>query len=355
MSQLDPVSTTVGDLCNAALKECGAFGIGQTPLAEDTTDAWARLQWMLQQWQEQRWMVYHLRDYSIVSTGAKQYTFGPNGQINTNLLESFGLDSLELNAPGAGYAVNDTITLLGGNPNSSPGSVAGVLKVTAIGGGGAISAFTIQTIGSYTIPMPTTFTQQATSGGGANATFNNPTYNFIGAQTVGSGPSKRPAKLEAAFLRQLVQSQPNNIDYPLRILQSYEDYAQIALKSLVSFPGCVFMDSDWPLSIVYPYPVPNANIYALHLIVREQLPMRFPTLATVVTLPPEYYDAIVFNLAIRLKSKYQIPSFPGDPLPGLAKSSLNIVRGPNVQIQELPMPQEVRRDGLYNIYSDRNY
>ena len=74
MSQLDPTKTTVGDICTAALKECGAIGVGQTPLAEDINDAWARLQWMIQQWERKRYLVYHLVTLSVVSTGAQTYT-----------------------------------------------------------------------------------------------------------------------------------------------------------------------------------------------------------------------------------------------------------------------------------------
>src|SRR5208337_994298 len=84
MVQTNPAGTTVHDICRAALKECGAIGVGQTPLAEDITDAQTRLQWMLQQWERKRWLVYHLVDFSIVSTGQVSYSIGPGGNIDTN-------------------------------------------------------------------------------------------------------------------------------------------------------------------------------------------------------------------------------------------------------------------------------
>lgn len=80
---LDPFHTTIGDLINQALKDCGFLGVGQTPLAEDTTDAQIRLQWMLQQWAAKRYHVFHLVTYLITSTGALYYTVGPGGQIDT--------------------------------------------------------------------------------------------------------------------------------------------------------------------------------------------------------------------------------------------------------------------------------
>lgn len=166
--------------------------------------------------------------------------------------------------------------------------------------------------------------------------------------------SVRPNRLEYAFLRQLTQSQPNQIDYPLRLLQSREDYSRIALKQLVSFPGCVFLDSAWPLGVLYTYPIPQANIYALHIGVREQLPVSF-ALADKVILPYEYYSAMLYNLALRLRSAFQIPSYLGDELPGQAKAALDIIKGANVQIAALGMPAQLTRPGLYNVFSDRNY
>jgi len=118
-------------------------------------DAWARLQWMLQQWERKRFLVYHLRDYSVVSTGAISYTFGPQGQFNSNLLETFGLQSLALNAGGAGYAVNDTLVLLGGNPAPQPGNTPIQIQVNAVAAG-VITQFTIlpNAIGAYAAPLP---------------------------------------------------------------------------------------------------------------------------------------------------------------------------------------------------------
>lgn len=169
------------------------------------------------------------------------------------------------------------------------------------------------------------------------------------------GQSARPNRVEYAFLRQLTQSQPNQIDYPLEQLQAREDYDKIALKQLQSFPGYFFYDSAWPLGYIYAWPVPQANIYALHVTVREQLPVAFANQATPVSLPYEYYNAIVMNLAIRLRARYGIPSFQGDPLPGLAKDALNALRAGNAQIPRLQTPADLARPLIYNIFSDRMY
>jgi len=165
----------------------------------------------------------------------------------------------------------------------------------------------------------------------------------------------RPDKLESAFARQLVTSSPNQIDYSLGILQSREDYNTIGLKQLQSFPGWVFLDSAWPLANVYVWPVPQASIYEVHLTLKSPLQVKFTNQATQLVVPYEYYGALLYNLALRLRSRWQIPTYPGDGLPGLAKDSLNVMRNANVQIARLRVPAELNRAGIYNIFSDRNY
>lgn len=468
MSELQPSNTTVGDLCTAALQESGRLGIGQTAQAEDVNKAWARLQWMLQEWERKRWLVYQLVTYSIIATGATSYTFGPGGQINTNLVAAWQLTGLEPIAVGTGYVVGDSVVLdeapassvpasplqvavsavdgSGGvesvvvgaatgwvsfltNPNPGDlvtldgvqftftvGATAGTdvhigatvadtigtellgavnaeaaetgsplalafygagagpggtyrFNIAALAGGEDLNEFTLSATGTATVsagtleggsdasyvgPLPVSWTQSQTSGLGFNLTLGYATWDTTAGIPLASGTA-RPAKLESAFLRQLNTAPPNQIDYPLDILQSMEDYNKIALKTLQSFPGAIFLDPGWPLATLYCYPVPQAALYAIYATVRQQLPVSFPSLATPLNLPFEYYSAIMLNLALRLRQTFTIPSFPGDMLPGLAKNSLSVLRGANTAIARLGMPAQLTRPGIYNIFSDRNY
>lgn len=180
-------------------------------------------------------------------------------------------------------------------------------------------------------------------------------FNTGSPTAAGTPTSVRPARLESAFLRQIQTSPPNQIDYPLEIIQSWEDYSRIALKSLVSFPGAIFLDSSWPLGTLHVYPVPNANIYEVHVQIMEQLPPAFNTLGTALNIPYEYYAAILYNGAWRMRGPKRISTFPGDPLPGMAKDSLNVLRGANTQIARLVMPGGLLQGNQYNIFSDRFY
>ena len=68
--------TTPQDIIRAALKKAGVLGVGQSALAEDTNDAYDDMQDMLGQWQRKRWLIWHLVDYSVLSTGAQSYSVG---------------------------------------------------------------------------------------------------------------------------------------------------------------------------------------------------------------------------------------------------------------------------------------
>ena len=191
-----------------------------------------------------------------------------------------------------------------------------------------------------------------------------PSAGALGGFETGAG-SVRPNRIEYAFLRQLIIPGGNNappgplntainVDYPLEQLQSMEDYNHIRLKQLMSFPGYYFYDPAWPLGSLFVWPVPNPAIYALGAQMREQLPQSFVARgrATLINLPYEYYSAILYNAALRLRSRYQIPTFPGDPLPGLAKAGEEVLRSGNNAIARLQMPRDLGKTGGYNIFGD---
>lgn len=176
-----------------------------------------------------------------------------------------------------------------------------------------------------------------------------------GAQSYTVGPGQnfnipRPDRLEAAFFRQLIPSQPNQIDYPLEIIEARETYNNIALKTLSSFPNYIFYDSAFPVGLVYPWPLPQANIYSIHISVKETI-SQFTNLAQTINLPPEYFAAILYNLSERLRPNYQLPIDP--QIVGLARDSLAVIRGANAQIPRLTLPTDIVRPGIYNVYSDQ--
>lgn len=185
-----------------------------------------------------------------------------------------------------------------------------------------------------------------------------------GAESYSIGPqcdfdiTPRPDKLESAFLRQPsnVGGSGNNVDYPMRIIQSREEYNRISLKSLVSFSNSIFYDVQWPTGTLYPYPVPNASIYQLFVSVKEPLSQIAPAdIGRAYDIPDNYFGAMRYNLALRFRVSYPGDVPQPDALPGLARATLNILRASTFQIDQLQIPKELVRPGIYNWQSDQTY
>lgn len=179
-------------------------------------------------------------------------------------------------------------------------------------------------------------------------------FTSTGAQSYTVGPGQqfncaRPDRLEAAFFRQIIPSIPNQIDYPLEIIEARETYNKIALKNLGSFPSYIFYDSAYPIGFVYPWPVPQANLYQVHITIKDSI-SEFTTLTQDLNLPPEYHAVLLYNLAARLRPAYQMP--PDPSLIALARDALAVIRGANTQIPRLAIPTSLLRGGIYNVYAD---
>lgn len=180
------------------------------------------------------------------------------------------------------------------------------------------------------------------------------TKTATGAQTYTVGPGGdfsivyRPDQIAYAFARQLVPASPNQVDFPVRMLESREDYARIALKTLTPMPQVAWYDADYPLGKVYFWPVPS-TAYEMHIGVKAAL-QSFANLNDVVNLPPEYEDCIRWNLGARLRPMYQLD--PDPTITALALQSLAVVRAANAQIPLARMPWGLRNRNRYNVYTD---
>jgi len=182
-----------------------------------------------------------------------------------------------------------------------------------------------------------------------------PGGNFLD-YTGSSANVQRPDRLEdGCFYRQLITaSSPNQIDYPLTILESREDYSRIGLKQLSTIPEYVFYDATnvGGLGVVYPWPVPQAVQYEIHIAVKDQL-TQFANLATTINTPSYYIAAMRYNLGATIRPLYQLK--PDPTLTSLALTSLNVIKNSNAQIPRLRIPIQLARGWLYNIFSDRVY
>lgn len=158
----------------------------------------------------------------------------------------------------------------------------------------------------------------------------------------------RPARLDSAYARLLVgqpQAGFNNaglMDFPLVIIDSQSDYNTISLKQLTTFPAAIWYLPDYPTGSVFPWPIPPAGQFDLHVFYRYALP-HYATLTDPLGLPPEYIRALRYELAGLLQVNYGLPGSPSIAV-ALA-GTLATIKAANAHISEMLMPGALTRRG----------
>lgn len=166
-----------------------------------------------------------------------------------------------------------------------------------------------------------------------------------GAQFYTIGPGQdfdcaRPASIKAAYVRILTGATPNLVDTPVEIVASREEYAMISVKTLETIPAIVFYDTQWPIGRVYWWPVPPGGMYGLYLEVQAPLPA-YGSLVDPLNVPPEYYEAIRWALAVRMQLSYGLQPPPGHV--AAMNQALQVLRAANAQIPQLAIPVPMSR------------
>ena len=167
--------------------------------------------------------------------------------------------------------------------------------------------------------------------------------------------TSRPTKIVGAYLTLNNGSIP--VDYPMIVL-NYDDYNSIRLKTLsTNFPGYIYFQPSFPIGEVYIYPIfapndPSTQGPAyITLTSWKPFDMIVDPTAT-ISLPPGYWEAIVFNLAIRIAEEYQFSirqtTFQ------LANESLKKIKRINQRTMTLQTDVALMNTSQlrYNIYSD---
>lgn len=116
----------------------------------------------------------------------------------------------------------------------------------------------------------------------------------------GSTVTPRPVSIDPGTYLEI-----NGISYPL-VLVTLDQYNGVTLKTLASnIPQYIFFNPTFPDAAVTLYPVPSM---AATLKLWSWKPLAtFANLTDIVTLPPGYKNAIVYNLA-----EYLAPEFGAD-------------------------------------------
>lgn len=172
-------------------------------------------------------------------------------------------------------------------------------------------------------------------------------FQSTGAEyyTVGTGGDfdiPRIDEINSAYARLLPISADQPIDFYLSQIFSRESYSGIVMKKLHTFPSNYWYDADYPMGKVYFWPIALDEQFEFHIVTKAVIEA-FPTITTEIVLPPEYTDALIWNLSCRIRPLYQLPPEPTQV--ALAKSSLAVIRSANTQIPELMQPAAVLNRG----------
>lgn len=173
-------------------------------------------------------------------------------------------------------------------------------------------------------------------------TENFPLVIGTGSYTIGTGGvfnTSRPNRIAGGYTRD-----SSNNDYPLTIIDR-DRYNSIVNKDVQSQPCELYYYPMFPLGVIYFDYLPDQ---AYTLFIDSLKPLSELTLEADLNLPPEYEEAILYNLAERLCPDYNrtVPPL----VAALAQSSYNVL-----SIQPVPVAKfegiPGNRGGRYNINS----
>lgn len=149
-------------------------------------------------------------------------------------------------------------------------------------------------------------------------------FNLVAGQTLYTiGPGQnfntvRPTFINDAYV--IVQS-TSTPSYQLTVIQD-ETYFDTTLKTQQGIPFELNFDNAYPTANIRIYFVPD-QAYQLFMLSEKPL-TSFATLDTVVSLPPGWEDALIYNLGLRIAPEYSQPV--PDGVAQIALNSLNAIR-----------------------------
>jgi hypothetical protein len=172
----------------------------------------------------------------------------------------------------------------------------------------------------------------------------------VGQQEYTMGPSgdfntSRPLR----FLQGTIKVETNTpaVEYQL-LFASLEEWVMIKQKGLTSnIPSYIYTENSYPLATVSLYPVPSvANKLVLYT--QKQL-TSIASQATVLSLPPGYEEALVYNAAVRLAPEYG--KAPTEIVFAIANESKANIKRLNIKPAYLRVDDALIEPARFNIYT----
>lgn len=132
-------------------------------------------------------------------------------------------------------------------------------------------------------------------------------------------------------------------------------YRSITVKTTISRPYALFFQPTFPLANIYLYPIPDiAETLSLDSLKLFTETSSFTSLSDMLSFPPQYEEALIFNLSVRLAPEFG-KSISAEVV-AIAASSYNRVITLNSANQVEPVkvivPASVPHGAQYGINSD---
>lgn len=323
--------TTGRELCTDALKEAGILGVGQNALPEDINDAFTRLQRMLATWQKQRWLVPSLEKINFTGNANKiYYTIGLGGDINMKPPSDIK----------GGYVVQR-------NTGTTPVSLQ-LQKIFSFEDYIRISVKELRSLPTYFFydnryPLGRLYPWPI-----ANSTYE---LNFllqsrlIFATTISVGNIEIGGTLYTDGIYEDVEL-TGGFGTGAQADITVTDGAIAIVTIKAGGQGYVIGDI---------LGVDPASVGGTGSGFEYKVDDVTSNLDSEIIMPEEYEEAIMYNLAVRVCSMYQVQAL-GSTV-ALAKAGLNNIRKNNTQVPSLTMPVApgVRTGKSFNIYNPDGY
>jgi hypothetical protein len=163
--------------------------------------------------------------------------------------------------------------------------------------------------------------------------------------------AQRPVEIPTIGLL-LVNTTPAQVEIPLTP-RDKEWWADQRVKNLTSvIPTDYYYEPEWPNGSIYFWPVPSAvnNV----LIQQRGIIAQMPTVATMFTMPPAYWDAIVYTVAVALGPSFErqiSPDLRALQMDALRAVQSNNIKSPRGSTGDAGMPGNEITAGLFDYYS----
>lgn len=176
----------------------------------------------------------------------------------------------------------------------------------------------------------------------------------VSSYTIGSGANfntVKPIRVIGAYLRD-----SSNLDTPLDVIDKdlYDSYTDKVVSQgrpiAICYDAGVSQQSP-QAGTIFVYYVPDDS-YSLVLENQKYL-TEFINLSDVVTFEPAYYEAIVYNVGVRIWPKFHRGKTLPPEIAGIARAAKRTVENMNARPICMGVDLPTSKKGAYNIYSDQ--